>query len=161
MKEAREWPGRDHASFGGSPMSLKQRLPLEFSRHHEDSEARRTTVRSRVLHLLRGRRMETMWNRLTGRLFPDQVNSEGSTHHVVRLQVPLQLIPQGTGTEFHDCNRSGAARQDTTNLRTGTLLLVLTTAASARTSLSALTKASERTSALTRVGFSQSEGFER
>lgn len=123
-------------------MSLKQRLPLEFSRHHEDSEARRTTVRRRVLHLLRGRRMEIMRNRLTGPLFSDQVNSEGSTHHVVRLQVPLQLIPQGTGAEFHGCSRSGAARRGTTNLGTGTLLSVLTGAASARASLSALTKAS-------------------
>lgn len=42
-------------SRGVSPVSLKQRLPFELSRHHEHSEAGRTTIGSRVLHFLRGR----------------------------------------------------------------------------------------------------------
>lgn len=40
---------------GISPVSLKQRFPLELGRHHKDSEAGRTTVGSRVLHFLWGR----------------------------------------------------------------------------------------------------------
>lgn len=52
---ARGLAGRE-AGSRGSPVSLKQWLSLELSRHHQDSEAGRATVLSRVLHLLARRR---------------------------------------------------------------------------------------------------------
>lgn len=56
---ARGLAGRE-AGSRGSPVSLEQWLSLELSRHHQDSEAGRATVQSRVLHLLAGRR-HTGW----------------------------------------------------------------------------------------------------
>lgn len=51
--------GRE-AGSQGSPVSLKQWLSLELSRHHQDSEAGRATVQSRVLHLLAQQKIQTM-----------------------------------------------------------------------------------------------------
>lgn len=49
---SQSWGRAEEGVPGISPVSLKQRLPLEFGRHHEDSEAGRATVGSRVLHFL-------------------------------------------------------------------------------------------------------------
>lgn len=53
------------AGSWGSPVSLEQWLSLELSRHHQDSEAGRATVLSRVLHLLASRR-PGRWNTRPG-----------------------------------------------------------------------------------------------
>lgn len=50
------WDGAERGIPGTSPVSLKQRLPLELGRHHQHSEAGRATVGSRVLDFLWGRK---------------------------------------------------------------------------------------------------------
>lgn len=98
-----------------SPMSLKQRLPLELGRHHQDSEAGRATVGSRVLHF-----------------------------HVQCLHAPLQLLSEVLGAEFHGGSPAGATAQRGQNPSSDSAhtTTTLTGTTSGEASTSALTKAS-------------------
>lgn len=96
-----------------SPVSLKQGLPLELGRHHEDSEAGCAAVGSRVFHFLRGRPgWMASWVPGAAPRNPcsplvESISPGRSTHHVVRLQVPLKLFPEIIGAEIHGCSPMG------------------------------------------------------
>ena len=129
---------------GISPVSLKQRFPLELGRHHKDSEAGRATVGSRVLHFLWGRMVWMVQVRPRKPCSPRWASPGRSTHHVLRFQVPLQLLPEVLGTEFHCGSPARAAAQRGWNPTTDPshTASALTGATSAEASTSALTKTS-------------------
>lgn len=113
VKQGHPPPPSEMLGIMASPVSLKQGLPLELGRHHEDSEAGRATVGSRVFHFLRGRPgWMVSWIPGAAPKNPcsplvESVSPGHSTHHVVRLQVPLKLFPEIIGAEIHGCSPMG------------------------------------------------------
>lgn len=75
---------------------------------------------------------------------PRRASPGRSTHHVLCLQVPLQLLPEVFGAELHRGSpaRAAARRGRTTSSDPGHTASALPDATSAEASTSALTKAS-------------------
>lgn len=141
---SRRWDRAERGVPGASPVSLKQRLPLELGRHHQNSKAGRATVGSRVLDFLRCRMVWSVKPTPQEHFSPRWANLDRSTHHVLCLQVSPQLLPEVFGAEFHCGSPAGAAAQRGWNPTShpGHTASALPDATSAEASTSALTKAS-------------------
>lgn len=128
---------------GISPVSLKQRFPLELGRHHEGLRLD-ATVGSRVLHFLRGRMAWMVPSPPPEAPVPLVGRAQAAQLTTCSFQVPLQLLPEVLSTEFH-CGspaRAAAHRGWNPSSDPSHTASALTGTTSAEASTSALTKTS-------------------